>query len=576
MNRLDINHMYDVAIIGGGPAASTAASLLRKYNSDLKVLICEREVFPRDHVGESQLPPVSRILDEMGCWEKVEAADFPIKIGATYRWGKSPELWDFEFVPSGSFLDEPRPAKYDGQRKWTAFQVDRAIYDDILLKHAASLGAEVREGCKVAQVLREGDRVTGLKLEDGSVVEAKHYLDASGHAGLLRRTFGISANSPTTLQNIAIWDYWQNADWAVEIGVGGTRVQVMSVGYGWIWFIPLGPTRTSIGLVVPAEYYKNSGKRPEELYEAAIHQDPLIDSLIRNATSEGKFQTTKDWSFLAGRHVGENWFLVGESAGFADPILAAGLTLAQMGAREAAYTILELERGKLDAKWLRSEFESRQIRRITNHIRFADYWYTANAQFTDLKAFTQRLAADNGFEMTPEKSWAWLAQGGFIDDDAGLGPGGFSIDQVKEMAEFMGDVEFSNVVMTNNVFRLNLEGAQWKDRAQYAAGKITKSPAYVRGNKMLPISSVVEVTVGILERFSKATDIIANIQHLARENSHDAHFMANVVTRIPEALEALVQDGWVEASYDPSEPLPPTPPRIETMRWNRDTAPRPV
>ena len=124
----------DVAIIGGGPAASTLGSLLMKYDSKLAVHIFEREKFPRDHIGESQLPMIGDVLNEMGCWDKVEAADFPIKIGATFRWGRTAELWDFEFIPLNAFQDEPRPARYVGQRRLTAFQVDRAVYDDILLQ----------------------------------------------------------------------------------------------------------------------------------------------------------------------------------------------------------------------------------------------------------------------------------------------------------------------------------------------------------------------------------------------------------------------------------------------------------
>jgi flavin-dependent dehydrogenase len=295
--------MYDVAIIGGGPAGSTAGCILKKYNPDLKVVIFEREKFPRDHVGESQLPPISRMLDEMGVWDKVEAAGFPVKIGATYRWGKSPELWDFEFIPPALYVDD-RPGKYEGLRKYTAFQVDRAIYDTILLDHAESLGCEIRRECKVATILHSKDHIDGLELEDGSRVEARYYIDASGHVGILRRALGIKADSPTTLQNIAIWDYWQNAEWAVEIGVGGTRIQILSLGYGWIWFIPLGPTRTSIGLIVPATYYKTCGLKYEELYAKALQEDPLVSRLIAKASSEGSLKTTKDWSFLAERHVG--------------------------------------------------------------------------------------------------------------------------------------------------------------------------------------------------------------------------------------------------------------------------------
>ena len=94
---------YDVAIIGGGPAASTVGTLLRKYQPSIRVGIFEKEKFPRDHIGESQLPPISAVLAEMGCWDKVEAANFPIKVGATFRWGAQKEIWDFEFLSLNDF-----------------------------------------------------------------------------------------------------------------------------------------------------------------------------------------------------------------------------------------------------------------------------------------------------------------------------------------------------------------------------------------------------------------------------------------------------------------------------------------
>ncbi len=533
----------------------------------------EREKFPRDHVGESQLPSISKILDEIGCWDKVEAADFPIKIGATYKWGKSQELWDFEFYPPADFVDEPRPAKFKGQRTYTAFQVDRAIYDEILLDHAAELGAEVRQECKVAKVLHTDGRVDGLELEDGSVVEARHYLDASGYAGLLRRAMGVEANKPTNLQNIAVWDYWQNADWAIEIGVGGTRVQVMSLGYGWIWFIPLGPTRTSIGLIVPTSYYKECGLKYDELYAKALKEEPRVSELIENAKSEGKLQSTHDWSFLAERHVGENWFLIGESAGFADPILAAGLTLAQTGAREAAISILELDKQKYPADWLKSEFESRQVRRITNHIRFADYWYTANEQFSDLKAFTKQIAADNGLDMTPEQSWRWLAQGGFITDSASISLAGFAIDQVKAMHGLITDHEAESVLAKNNTFKLNLTDAQWRELPNYGAGEITKYECYQRGDKVLPLVTVLWLVVDLLEQSPRLSDLLPKIAKLAEANKHDPRFMENYVLAIPNALEGLILDGWVDASYDPAYPLVVPPPRNTGIHWNVDAVP---
>jgi flavin-dependent dehydrogenase len=561
--------MYDVAIIGGGPAGSSAGSLLKKYNPDLKVLILEREKFPRDHVGESQLPPISKVLDEMGCWEKVEKADFPIKIGVTYRWGKTPELWNFQFIQDGAFVDEPRPAKYEGQRKFTAFQVDRAVYDEILLDHAAELGCEVRQETRVVKVLTDGDKVEGLQLGDGNIIQARYYFDASGHSGILRRAMGVETDSQKSLQNIAIWDYWQNAEWAVEIGVGGTRVQVMSLPYGWIWFIPLGPTRTSVGLVTPAEYYKGCGMKPHELYAKAIGEEERIAALLKNAKSESNLSTTKDWSFVATRLVGENWFLIGESAGFADPILAAGLTLAQWSAREAAYTILELDKGKHNADWLKQQYEHRQQRRVSNHIRFADYWYTANAQFQDLRTFTQQLAADNGLDLDPEKAWAWLSQGGFIDEDASIGAAGFDLDQIKELGEFMNDLTPTDTIDKNNIFRLNLAGATYSDRASYAGGQIAKTACYTKGERVLPIIGPIELIVEILQRYHKLPDIVSNLMSIANDKQHDADFMMKYIVPIGQTLEAMINDGWVDASYDPSLPLAPLPPSIVSLSWEK-------
>ena len=192
----------DVAIIGGGPAGSTTGSFLRKYGNDPKIMVLERETFPRDHVGESGLPSLCRTLDEIGVWDKVEAAGFPIKVGATYKWGKNPELWNFDFVPMAAFDAElTRPGTYSGQRVRTAFQVDRAVYDEILLDHAAELGCEVRETTRVVKVHRAGDRVTGLELEGGEILTAEWYIDASGHAGILRRAMDVATTCPTSLQN---------------------------------------------------------------------------------------------------------------------------------------------------------------------------------------------------------------------------------------------------------------------------------------------------------------------------------------------------------------------------------------
>ncbi|MEM7519327.1 MAG: tryptophan 7-halogenase, partial [Planctomycetota bacterium] len=230
---------YDVAIIGGGPTGTTTGTLLRKYNPELRVVILEREKFPRDHIGESQLPTIGQVLNEMGVWDKVEAAGFPVKIGASYTWGRNHDRWNFDFLPIEHWADQPRPAGFRGRRQQTAFQVDRAIYDNILLRHAEECGCEVREETRVKEVLHTEDHIDGLQLDTGETVVARHYVDGSGSASILRKALGVGTWAPSELSNVAFWDYWEDADWAVEIGASATRIQIRSLPYGWIWFIPI-------------------------------------------------------------------------------------------------------------------------------------------------------------------------------------------------------------------------------------------------------------------------------------------------------------------------------------------------
>ena len=561
---------YDVAIVGGGPAGSTTGTLLKKYDPSLRVLILERERFPRDHVGESQLPGISRILDEMGVWDAVERAGFPIKVGATYLWGRSKELWDFDFMPTRFVTDEPRPARYEGQRRHLAFQVDRAVYDDILLRHAEILGCEVREETPVRRVLAHDDRIDGLVLESGEVVRAAEYLDCSGGAGILRRALNVATNSPTALQNVAMWDYWRNADWAEEIGVGGTRVQVMSVGYGWVWFIPLGTDRTSVGLVVPKAYLKACGLPPRALYAKALDEQARVRGLMRNATNEGRFATTRDWSFVAQQMTGANWMLVGESAGFADPILAAGMTITHAAAREAAYTILESRRGG-DGSWLKAHYAERQAKHLRTHIRFADYWYTANAQFTDLQAHTADIARENGLDLSPERAWAWLAQGGFIDSEDGVSVATFSPEAMVALGRRLSDLPAERVIEGNNVFRLHLEGAAWRERPTYDKGRVHRIQTLEREGKVWPMNFPFDLIHEALGESERLVDLLARFR--AAIAAAPPGERGGLGFRIMLSFETLVRDGWIVASYDPDQPLMKPYEVVEMVHDHREAVP---
>ncbi len=561
---------FDVAIIGGGPGGSTCAGFLKKYKPDLKVAIYEREVFPREHVGESQLPVIGAILDELGVWDRIEAADFPVKIGGTYRWGNSDDLWDFHFLPNGVFTEEPRPAKFQGQRLETAFQVDRSIYDKILLDFVKELGADVTEGMGVKMIKRTGDHVDGLVLADGTEVQARYYIDATGHSGILRRAMDVGIEEPSSLKNVAFWDYWQNAEWAVTLGVGGTRIQVMSVGYGWLWFIPISPTRTSLGFVCPADYYKKSGLTTEELYLKAIADEPRISGFVKNAERENDFKTTKDWSFVSERMTGENWMLVGEAAGFADPILSAGLSLTHASAREAAFTILELDRGG-DKRWLFDEYFGRNRRRVLQHIRFADYWYAANEHFSDLKEYTREIARDAGLELDADKAFQWLGTGGFIEEDIGIGGlGTVSFDALHQIVNRMSQEPSKNAFAGYNGFELNFKGAAKVKLPHYEDGKVLEVPAYSRDGKILPLSNVIGWLVKGLEFNPKITEALKYVMRELR--AIGIQYNRPIHDGILQSLEAMIRDGWaIPKRYDSGDWLPDMMPKETSFfQKNRD------
>ena len=538
---------YDVVILGGGPGGSTCGTLLKKYKPDLKVLILEKEQFPRDHVGESQLPAIGSVLNEMGVWDKVEAAGFPIKIGATYKWGKTDELWDFNFLPRGELTVTERPAQYEGQRTQTAFQVDRSIYDKILLDHAKEHGVEVRESTPVAAVRKQGGAIEGVRLKNDEIVRGSHYIDATGNAAIVRRAMGVKVEEPSTLKNVAFWDYWQNADWAVEIGIDGTRIQVMSLGYGWIWFIPLGPTRTSIGFVCHAETFKSSGLTPERLYHKAVSEEPRVASLLTHATCEGKFSATKDWSFVSDTMADENWMLVGEALGFADPILSAGLTITHASAREAAYTILELGRGG-DRDWLYSEYTRRNRRRVLQHIRFADYWYSANERFTELREFTREIAADAGLNLGAEQAFQWLGTGGFVEEDmTSGGVAAFSFNALHGMNDWLSGETSKFAYGGYNTFELNLKKAKSVDFARYAEGRVEVTKGYERDGKILPLTGMVDMLFRALQRTPHIIDALKSI--MVEVQAEGKAYNKYLNDWLLQSLEALVRDGWVKCSF---------------------------
>jgi len=538
---------FDVAIIGGGPSGSTVGSLLKLSNPHLEVGIFEAARFPRDHVGESLLPATCGVLAELGVWDKVEAAGFPVKLGGLYRWGKTDDIYPLAFLRGEPYKDVARPAKYEGQRALTAFQVDRSQFDKILLDHAASLGCKVYESTSIVSVEHEGDHVCRLVTTDREAVEAKYHVDASGNRALLRKALGIGVEAPSSLRNIAIWDYWQDADWGTREGADGTNIHVLSIDWGWLWFIAMGKTRTSVGLVTSATHYKSTGLSTTEIYLKAIQEQPLISKLLAPAQREMVLKADSDWSYVADRLVGDNWFLAGDSSGFADPILSAGITLAMTGARKVAYTIAELFRGNLDGDWIKTEYQRIQKNQIRNHIRFADYWYSVNAKFTDLKDYCADIARDAGLSLNADEAFRWLGNGGFTGDAGGYespAAATFRLATVKSMVEAFGGSTPEWKIAQLKGIKLNLEGAVRETAATYYKGKIEAQESFSRGQNRLFLHGFYKKAYVELLRENSTHAVIERMFQYFRTRSSAPDSLLR--TLILEVLESMLLSGWIE------------------------------
>jgi flavin-dependent dehydrogenase len=301
---------WDVVIMGGGPAGSSAAALLARQGH--RVLVLEKERFPRYHIGESLIPGCLRVLDALGVREDVERAGFVVKRGVTFWWGVDRE-WSI------SFAEQQANPSY-------SFQVERSRFDEILLGHARRSGAQVRDGTAVRDVaLDSGDPVV---VSDAGTARAKYVIDATGQSSILGRRLG-QRQFDESLRNVAIWRYFRGCARLPAPRSGD--IAVVRHGDGWWWYIPLEAEEgglTSLGVVLSAESYRRQGADAELIYERARTATPELQRWLEHAYPVGELRLTADWSYRSRRAAGESWLLAGDAAGFIDPLLSTGCYLA--------------------------------------------------------------------------------------------------------------------------------------------------------------------------------------------------------------------------------------------------------
>src|ERR1700745_2841626 len=306
------NAMYDVAIIGGGPAGSTAAALLA--HAGRRVIVFEREKFPRFHIGESLLPFSMKAFTRLGLHEKFLHAGFLKKYGGEIMGACSDTGTKFYFK--------------DGYRSQTdhAYQVTRGDFDKMLLDHAADSGAEVHEQTLVEAVEFSNDGVdlTGRSNGSSESIRARYLVDASGRTSVLGRQFQIK-KTYDHLQKLSIFAHYDGV-WRAE-GIDGTLTVLIRAIDRWFWLIPLTADRTSVGVVLDSETFRKSKLSADDFLDQSLAEQPTIAKRMTNARRVSNDYVEADFSYRRERFHGARWLLTGDAAGFIDPIFRSGVFL---------------------------------------------------------------------------------------------------------------------------------------------------------------------------------------------------------------------------------------------------------
>ncbi|HEX3149776.1 MAG TPA: NAD(P)/FAD-dependent oxidoreductase [Gemmataceae bacterium] len=336
----------DVIVIGGGPAGSTAATLLAK--AGVSVQLFERDHFPRFHIGESMIPQTYFVLERLDMLPKLAKSHFVKKHSVQFvnQRGKLSEPFYF-------FDNKPHPSS----QTW---QVRRSEFDQLMLNNAREHGASIHEGVRVLEVLFEGDKAGGvrIKTEDGQEqeVRSKVVVDASGQSSLLMDRLDLREWDPV-LKKAALWTYWKGAYRDTGRDEGATLVIQTEGKKGWFWYIPLHDDIISVGVVADHDYlFKDrTTKDLEAIYFEEVARAPGVQPRIKDATRCDIFRAQKEYTYRATQAGGNGWVLIGDAFGFLDPLYSSGVLLALTSGSMAADAIVAgLAKGDTSAKQLRT------------------------------------------------------------------------------------------------------------------------------------------------------------------------------------------------------------------------------
>ena len=329
--------LYDVIIIGGGPSGSTAASFLAEYGH--KVLLLEKEKFPREHIGESLIPASYPTLERLGVLNDLKKIS-PRKPGVHFinSDGINQSLWCFK----NALKDE----------SYLSFHVKRSLFDKLLLDNSRKKGAEVKEEITVKNVILDNPNgiVEVIAIDNNAkqhVFNAKFLIDASGLSTFLGSKLGVK-KPVKDLDRVAVWSHWSNAKFDIPLQQGAIKIIYLGGNEkkGWVWVIPISSNNLSVGVVVNNSYLKKEKERIQnskpnadwkhDFYMSEIEDSPELKKILSEANISHKVQINGDYSYYCETKYGTNFAMIGDAGAFLDPIFSSGIFVGMYSAELVA------------------------------------------------------------------------------------------------------------------------------------------------------------------------------------------------------------------------------------------------
>ncbi|HUJ20814.1 MAG TPA: NAD(P)/FAD-dependent oxidoreductase [Bryobacteraceae bacterium] len=310
------DNRYDAIVIGGGPAGSTAAAVLAQKGR--RVVLLEKERFPRYHIGESLLPYGYFTLERIGVLGRMKSAPFTRK-------------YSVQFVGTSGRASVPfyffQHLKHEASCTW---QVLRSEFDHMLLENAREKGADVREEITVRDAIRENGAVTGVNAftKGGDTLEfhAPITIDASG-----RDAFFVTRNEwkvrDPFLNKIAVWTYYKGALRDPGVDEGATTVAYVPEK-GWFWYIPLHEDAVSVGVVAEKDYLYKDSRDLAAIFQAQVKKNAWIQQHLAAGQQFGPYRVTGEYSYRSRHCAADGLILAGDAFAFLDPVFSSGVFLA--------------------------------------------------------------------------------------------------------------------------------------------------------------------------------------------------------------------------------------------------------